>query len=362
MAKVMLKNVTKRFGDQVVVENLSLEIADGEFGCLLGPSGSGKTTTLRMIAGLSAPNSGSIYIGDNLVNHLPPGERDVAMVFQSYALLPHKTVFENLSFPLERQETSKSEIESRVKEIAEILNITELLNKIPAHLSGGEKQRVAIGRAIVRKPKVFLFDEPLTNLDAKLRLHMRAELKKIQKQVGQTAIFTTPDEVEAMAMADKVAVMRKGKLEQYGTTSDIYDHPRNVFVAGFVGSPMINLIDCTFIETGGQAFLDAGEFRLNVTELGSKIKARAKRSEMILGVRPSAINVSDDRQSGECVEAELYTMEPTGAETVLDAKVGETVLKAIVPPTYSPKKNKLWLTFEEKSLHVFDRMTQEAII
>ena len=248
MSKVKVVNLVKKFDKTVAVDGISFDVKDGEFIVLLGPSGCGKTTTLRCIAGLETPDEGEIYIDDKLVNDLPPKDRDVAMVFQSYALYPHMTVYGNLAFPLKMRKLPKDEIDKKVKEVAKLLNIDHLLDRKPRQLSGGEMQRVALGRALVRTPRVFLMDEPLSNLDAKLRVYMRAELKKLQRDLKITTIYVTHDQAEAMAMADRIAVMNKGKILQYSEPHDVYEKPANLFVAGFIGSPPMNFIKASIVE------------------------------------------------------------------------------------------------------------------
>src|SRR5712675_537499 len=255
MAEVALRNIVKTFDRTPAVAGIDLDISDREFVVLVGPSGCGKTTTLRMIAGLEEATSGEIYIGDQLVNDVPPKDRDIAMVFQNYALYPHMTVFENMSFGLRLKKFPKTEIKQRVDDAARILDITELLDRKPRQLSGGQRQRVAMGRAIVRNPKVFLFDEPLSNLDAKLRVQMRTEIKKVHQKVKTTTVYVTHDQVEAMTLADRVVVMNNGRIEQVGTPHDLYHHPKTRFVAGFIGSPAMNLMPCRLVDGNGTAGL-----------------------------------------------------------------------------------------------------------
>src|SRR6202795_3552911 len=250
MAQVALRNIVKTFDKTPAVQGIDLDIADREFIVLVGPSGCGKSTTLRMIAGLEEATSGEIYIGDQLVNDVPPKDRDIAMVFQNYALYPHMTVFENMSFGLRLRKFPKAEIKERVDNAARILDITDLLARQPKQLSGGQRQRVAMGRAIVRNPKVFLFDEPLSNLDAKLRVQMRTEIKKVHQKVTTTTVYVTHDQVEAMTLADRVVVMNHGRIDQVGTPNDLYHHPRTRFVAGFIGSPAMNFIPCRLEQNG----------------------------------------------------------------------------------------------------------------
>lgn len=363
MAKVRLENVTKKMGALCPVYDLTLEVKDKEFVTLLAPSGSGKTTVLRLIAGLETPEAGNIYIGDDLVNELSPAERDIAFVFQTYALYPNLNVYENLASPLRARNTPENEIKKSVQEVAETLHISHLLNKKPTQLSGGEMQRVAIGRAIIRRPRVYLFDEPLTNLDAKLRVHMRAELKRLQKDLGQTTIYVTHDEVEAMSMSDRIAVLRYGVMQQYGTPEEIYNHPKNLFVAYFVGTPPINLFDCTFIETDGKAILETEAFSLNVTDLADIIKKQASSSEVILGARPSDISISKKRRDQDSIPAEVYVSEPMGAITIVDLKVGDKLVKVKVPGVYQASMGeKVWLTFNKDRIHIFDKRSGGLIL
>jgi multiple sugar transport system ATP-binding protein len=359
MAGVALKNLTKQFDGKKVVDNLSLEVASGEFICLLGEPGAGKTTTLRMIAGLEAPDSGEVYIDDVLVNDLEPRSRDVAMTFQSYALYPHLKVYENLAYPLRRR---KAEVDKRVREVAELLRITDILDKKPGLCSGGERQRVAIGRTLVRRPKLYLFDEPLTNLDAKLRLHMRTELKKIQREVGQTAIFTTPDEVEAMAIADKIVVMREGRLLQYDTNREVYGHPASLYVATLIGTPPMNVVDCSLEEADGEAYLDSGVFKVNVTKNRSTIRSQATSSELLLGVRPPDVGVEKVKRGKESFEASVFIKEPSGVDTILDLKIGDIIVKAKVPHTATFNVgDRVWLGFADDRIHVIDKRTERVI-
>jgi multiple sugar transport system ATP-binding protein len=365
LARVEIKNLIKRFGATIAVNNVSLEIKDKEFVVLLGPSGCGKTTTLRCVAGLETPDQGEIYIGDTLVNELPPKDRDVAMVFQSYALYPHMTVYDNIAFPLKMRKYQKSEIDKRVKQVAELLRISHLLDRKPRQLSGGEAQRTALGRAIVREPKVFLMDEPLSNLDAKLRLYMRAELKKLQRDLGVTTIYVTHDQAEAMTMADRVAIMNYGVLQQVAPPEDLYDHPANIFVAGFIGSPPMNFIECSFLEKDGRGYLDAGTFRLELwPEVADIIKKKATSSEVILGLRPEDLSISREVEKPEtAIPAEIYVIEPLGTEVIVDAKVGENIIKLREAPTFrGTMGEKVWVKFNKDRMHLFDKKTEVTII
>ena len=360
LAKVLLKNVTKRFGNVVAINKLSLEAKNKEFLVLLGPSGCGKTTALRCIAGLETPEEGDIYIGDRLVNDLDPKERDVAMVFQSYALYPHMTVFNNLAFPLENMKVPKNEIDRKVRQVAKLLEIETLLDRKPKQLSGGQQQRVALGRAIVREPKVFLMDEPLSNLDAKLRVYMRAELKKLQEKLGVTTIYVTHDQVEAMTMGDKIAILKDGFLQQFDPPSKVYSHPSNVFVAGFVGSPPTNFFDCVLTE---DSVLDAKEFKYPLPKDVAEAAKTATSEEIILGIRPQDIRVYKDAKVKDgCCWANLYTTEPLGDVMILDLKVGDYLVKVVVSPDFKVEKvDKLWIKFPVDKIYLFDKKTGKAL-
>nr|MCU0602979.1 sn-glycerol-3-phosphate ABC transporter ATP-binding protein UgpC [Desulfobacterales bacterium] len=318
MASVTLKNVVKQFKSVTAVENLSIEIQDREFAVLVGPSGCGKTTALRMVAGLEPVTSGEIYIGDRLVNDVEPKDRDIAMVFQNYALYPHMNVRENLGFGLKMRKFPKEEIDQRVQEAADILGIHELLDRKPKQLSGGQRQRVAVGRAIVRKPKVFLFDEPLSNLDAKLRVAMRAEISKLHRRLGATIIYVTHDQVEAMTMASRIFIMNQGSLQQSGEPLEVYKHPANRFVAGFIGSPAMNFIDATLVREQGAYFVAAEGFKARLPEVfSSKIAPYAGRP-VVFGVRPEDMAAQAPGAgggNGNTLAARADVVETLGAET-----------------------------------------------
>ena len=365
MAKLMIKNLVKRFGKTTAVSNLNLNIKEGELLCLLGPSGCGKTTTLRCIAGLEIPDEGEIWIGDTLVNDLPPKDRDVAMVFQSYALYPHMKIFDNLAFPLKIGRVPRREIDVKVKKVAQMLNIGELLERKPTQLSGGQQQRVALGAAMVREPKVFLMDEPLSNIDAKLRVHMRAEIKKLQKDLGVTTIYVTHDQIEAMTMADRIALIIEGILQQHGSPSDIYDHPANTFVGSFVGSPPMNLIECSLIEMNGLLSLEfgGGVCKLNKNIAGIT-KKKAEGSELVLGIRPEDLTLHLNQVEGS-YEGKVSIIEPLGRESVVYVGVGADILKGFVPKTlgFSVKVgDKVWVSFNEDEVHIFDKKSGKILI
>ena len=361
LAKVLIKQLTKHFGKVVAVDKVNLEVQDKEFVVLLGPSGCGKTTVLRCIAGLETPDTGEIYIGDRLVNELEPKERDIAMVFQTYALYPHMTVFQNLAFPLENANVPKAQIKEKVEETAKLLRIENLLERRPKQLSGGQRQRVALGRAMVREPQVFLMDEPLSNLDAKLRVYMRAELKKLQKELGITTIYVTHDQVEAMTMGDRVAILNQGALQQFGKASDIYFHPVNVFVAGFIGTPPTNFFDCNLIKEEPYAF-DAGAFQYPVP---ARLLEKAKEwpSSLILGIRPQDVIVHTKAREKDLITAVLEIDEPLGDRQVLDLRVGDYLVKGMVSPDFKAELgDELWLEFPSDKIYVFDKKSGGALL
>jgi multiple sugar transport system ATP-binding protein len=361
LAKVSLKHLMKRFGKVVAVNDLSLEAKDKEFIVLLGPSGCGKTTVLRCIAGLESADGGEIYIGDRLVNELEPKQRDIAMVFQTYALYPHMTVFQNLAFPLENAKVPPAEAKVKVEKTAKLLKIGNLLERRPRQLSGGQRQRVALGRAMVREPRVFLMDEPLSNLDAKLRVYMRAELKKLQKDVGITTIYVTHDQVEAMTMGDKVAIMNEGTLQQVGTANEIYFHPANVFVAGFIGTPPTNFFDCNL--TKGKPYIfDVGLFKYPVPEVLLE-KAESWPSSLVLGIRPQDVSVHLKSPGKGAIKATLEIDEPLGDRQVLDLRVGDYLVKALVLPDFKAELgDELWMEFPEDKISVFDKKSGQALL
>ncbi|WP_048152214.1 ABC transporter ATP-binding protein [Palaeococcus ferrophilus] len=371
MAGVRLENVWKIFGEFEAVKDMNLEVKDGEFMILLGPSGCGKTTTLRMIAGLEEPTKGKIYVGDKLVADpenglfIPPKDRDIAMVFQSYALYPHMTVYDNIAFPLKLRKVPKQEIDQRVREVAEMLGLSELLNRKPRELSGGQRQRVALGRAIVRRPKVFLMDEPLSNLDAKLRVKMRAELKKLQKQLGVTTIYVTHDQVEAMTMGDRVAVINQGVLQQVGSPDEVYSKPANTFVGGFIGSPPMNFMDATVTEDG---FVDFGEFRLKL--LPEQVEVLEERGylskEAIFGIRPEDIYdafFAQVKVPGEnMARAMVEIVENLGGEKVVHLSVGDLAFVGKFPAESRVKEGEeLDIVFDMTKAHIFDKGTGRAV-
>jgi len=368
MAKVTLENVSKHFVSKgstevVAVKDFSLEIEDKEFVVFVGPSGCGKTTTLRMIAGLEEITQGNIYIGDRLINRVPAKDRDIAMVFQNYALYPHMTVFDNLAFSLEMRKFSKEEINQRVREAAELLEISELLNRKPKQLSGGQRQRVAVGRTIVRKPRVFLFDEPLSNLDAKLRVQMRGELKKLHERLASTIIYVTHDQVEAMTMGDRIVVMKDGLIQQVGQPLDLYFHPINKFVAGFIGSPTMNFVATQLVRSDNRLFVQADGFRLMVPEEKARHLQEYVNKEVILGIRPQDLSKASAQIEGETIPAFVEIIEPIGNEIYLDVKSGRDSLIASVDPKTKviPHENIL-LQATLENLHLFDIDDEKALL
>lgn len=367
MASVTYDHVTKRFGDVVAVNDLTLEIEDGEFLVLVGPSGCGKSTALRCLAGLEEITDGRIYIGDRLVNDVPPKDRDIAMVFQSYALYPHMSVYDNMAFGLKLRKTPAKEIDRRVHEAARILGIEQLLDRKPKQLSGGQRQRVALGRAIVREPAVFLLDEPLSNLDAKLRVQTRAEISKLHNRLGTTFIYVTHDQVEAMTMGSRIAVLRDGILQQLDTPQNLYDHPGNIFVAGFIGSPAMNFFNATLVKDDKGVWVDTGAFRVKVPEhLAEEHRVKSQLgNEVIFGIRPEDIHDPEFAPPGILaapVEAQVDLTELMGNEIFLYLVAGDHQFLARVDPrTRATVGNKVQVVMNMEKMHLFDPRTEEAL-
>ncbi|HNV34049.1 MAG TPA: ABC transporter ATP-binding protein [Bacillota bacterium] len=366
MAEVILKGVTKKYGRTVAVSGLDLEVKDKELLVLVGPSGCGKTTTLRMIAGLDDPDDGEIFIDGKPMKGVEPKDRDIAMVFQNYALYPHMDVYNNMAFGLKMQKMQSSEIEARVKEAAKILGIEDLLERKPKALSGGQKQRVALGRAIVRKPRVFLMDEPLSNLDAKLRVQMRAELSRIHKRIGATIVYVTHDQTEAMTMGERIVLMKDGLIQQQGEPMQLYDDPVNMFVAGFIGSPSMNFIEGKLTKTYDGARFEAGglEIALHGRRLDG-IEA-TEGLDVVLGIRPEHIEDAQFAPSGAhraVLEATADVVEPMGSETLLyvTAKGGMQVTAKVNPSTRAVFGKLVTLSADLDKAHLFDRATGLAI-
>jgi len=325
VASLTFNNVWKRYGQVEAVKSLNLEIADGEFLCLLGPSGCGKSSSLRMIAGLEFVSEGEISLGGQRINELEPRDRDIAMVFESYALYPQKSVYENMANPLRLRKMSKDDIDKRVREAASILEIERLLDRRPSQLSGGQKQRVAIGRVLVREPKAFLFDEPIAHLDAKLRARMRGELKHIQRRLGTTTVYVTHDQLEGMSMADRIAIMRDGVLQQVGTPYEVFNEPANVWVATFVGDPPMNILNGELHSENGSLSVKAPEFQIQVpeTKVGALNAATLVDRKVQVGVRPEALRVSRTQDADHDVAGRVYSVQPLGDVEIIDVRVGE---------------------------------------
>ena len=363
MGQVVLKGINKFYESVHAVKDVNLQIRDKEFVVFVGPSGCGKTTTLRMIAGLEAISSGDISIDGNVINALAPMDRDIAMVFQNYALYPHMSVYDNMAFGLKMRKFERPEIEKRVREAADILGIGELLKRKPRQLSGGQRQRVALGRAIVRHPRVFLFDEPLSNLDAKLRVQMRVELKKLHLRLGTTAIYVTHDQVEAMTLGDRVVVMKDGVVQQVGEPLELYNQPANKFVAGFIGSPAMNFAAVTVTEAAGSLIAENSGLRIKLPdEIAQRLRGHIGR-EVILGVRPEDLTVAGSADLDHpCFDAVIEVVEQLGSEILLDMKVGESIMVASVEPTARVRvADKLRVAMRRSRLHVFDAQTEAAI-
>ncbi len=365
MASVTFDHVTKRFGEVTALNDLSIHVEDKEFLVLVGPSGCGKTTALRCLAGLEEVTEGRILIGDQVVNDVPPKDRDIAMVFQSYALYPHMTVYDNMAFGLKLRKVPKDEIKRRVHEAAEILGIENLLDRKPRQLSGGQRQRVAVGRAIVRNPKVFLFDEPLSNLDAKLRVQTRAEISKLHKRLQTTFIYVTHDQVEAMTMADRIAVLNHGVLQQIDTPQNLYERPANIFVAGFIGSPAMNFFKGYLRQSDGHFYFDAGSFRVQIPDERKEMYGDYVDRPVILGVRPEHIHHPDYAPHGifpQPVEGDVEVTELMGNEIFVYMRNGEHQFVARVDPRANYRMgSKGQVVFDMSQMHLFDPETEKAI-
>ncbi|MDF2567805.1 MAG: transporter related protein [Oscillospiraceae bacterium] len=379
MASLSLRGIYKRYqGGVIAVSDFNLEIKDKEFVILVGPSGCGKSTTLRMIAGLEEISDGELYIGDKLVNDVAPKDRDIAMVFQNYALYPHMTVFENMAFGLKLRKTPKDEIKKRVEEAARALDITHLLDRKPKALSGGQRQRVALGRAIVREPQVFLLDEPLSNLDAKLRAQMRTELSKLHQRLGTTFVYVTHDQTEAMTMASRIVVMKDGFIQQVDSPQNLYTTPKNLFVAGFMGSPQMNFIDSVLLEKDGKLYVEFGSEDTK-TKRGQKFQvelpeSKAKNEELknyigkeiILGIRPE--NIHDEEMflssaTTGLIECEVEVTELMGAETYLFVNCEGSSLTARVSPRSTARVgDSIKMAIDPNRVHIFDKETEQAIV
>ncbi len=360
MTKVLVRNISKHFGNTVAAEDITLEFLDKKLTVLVGSSGCGKTTLLRMLAGLEEPTAGEIFIGDKEVAHVPAWDRNIAMVFQSYALYPHMTVRKNIAFPLEARRTPRPEIRRRVDETAEILGIGELLDRLPRQLSGGQMQRVAIGRAIVRRPEVFLMDEPLSNLDAKLRVSMRAELKRLQRDLGVTTVYVTHDQAEAMTLADQLVVMSGGRVLQIGYPEDVYLHPKNTFVGGFIGNPGMNFLPGKLDKQDWK--IASPHFEITVPEvLRGQLASVPEGAEVVLGIRPEDVQVVTAGTPG-AIAATVYISEVLGKETLLTLMCGDLHVKAIVGAMVRMEIGApIWMDFPVAGLRIFDAKSQALL-
>jgi multiple sugar transport system ATP-binding protein len=363
MARVAMRSLNKKYDEVHAVIDVNLDIRDQEFVVLVGPSGCGKTTTLRMVAGLESITSGHISIDEKIVNELPPMDRDIAMVFQNYALYPHMSVYDNMAFGLKMRKFDKPEIAKRVQEAADILGIEQLLKRKPRQLSGGQRQRVALGRAIVRHPQVFLFDEPLSNLDAKLRVQMRVELKKLHERLGTTAIYVTHDQVEAMTLGDRVVVMKDGLVQQVGDPMELYNEPANRFVAGFIGSPAMNFAGVRVSAENGSLWAKSEGIRIKVPDPIQPRLAPYAGKETTLGIRPEDLHIAGDGDPKELTfDVAVEVVERLGSEILLDVAAGPTTMVASVDPTATAKVHeKLRLAINPARLHFFDNETEAAI-
>jgi multiple sugar transport system ATP-binding protein len=367
MAQVTLEGVRKVYENGfVAVHGVDLVVQDGEFVVLVGPSGSGKSTTLRIIAGLESLTSGRLSIGDRVVNDMPPNERDIAMVFQSYALYPHMTVYENMAFALHLRRTPRGEIDTRVREAARILGITAVLDRRPRQLSGGQRQRVAIGRAIVRQPRVFLFDEPLSNLDAKLRVQMRREIARIRRELSATVVYVTHDQVEAMTLGDRIVVMNEGRAEQIGSPLELYDHPQTLFVATFIGSPAMNIVDGIARFDAGARFVanDDATFAIPLTAKQAERVGATAAERLAAGIRPEDIRIVTDRDaSGITIPAIVDAAEPLGNEVLLYLRAGGQDVTVRADARRLPRPGeRLHLAIDAARVHYFDRSTGRSIL
>lgn len=370
MAKVTLKNIKKAYSkDSFAVKDFNLEIQDKEFIVLVGPSGCGKSTTLRMVAGLEEVTSGELYIGNKLVNNVPPKDRDIAMVFQNYALYPHMTVYENMAFALKLRKVGKDEIDKQVRDTAEILGITEYLKRKPKALSGGQMQRVAIGRAIVRNPQVFLMDEPLSNLDAKLRSQMRTEIVLLRKRVNTTFIYVTHDQTEAMTLGDRIVVMKDGDIHQIGTPREVFVHPVNMFVAGFIGTPQMNFFDAELFIRDNAYYIKIYDFDIKLNHATQEILKKNTEAErqIVAGIRPEDISITGKQP--DC-RAQVLMTEMMGSETYVHANIGDNVVIIRLSSfamdesgyRFNQKSEYLECCFNKERIYLFDKATEKSLL
>jgi len=358
--KIVFKHLCKHFGKVKAVDNLDLEVGDGEFVALLGPSGCGKTTILLMIAGIYKPSNGLIYFDQRVINDVLPRDRKIGMVFQSYALYPHMTVFNNIAYPLKLKKVHRKEMKERVQKVADMMGIGELLGRKPAQLSGGQQQRVALARALIKEPEILLLDEPLSNLDARLRIMMRSELKRLQKDLGITTVFVTHDQLEALTMADKVAVVNSGCLQQFSNPDKLYNHPKNLFVAGFIGSPPINFINVSLQKSDGRFLLKNRDLQIELAkEIGSKAENNSTSSEILLGIRPEHITINKK----EGIETEVYVVEPLGRDILVSVKLEKSMIKVLASPSFKANiGERVRLNFNLDKIMLFDKKTEKSLL
>jgi inositol-phosphate transport system ATP-binding protein len=357
--QIAIENLSKKFGTVPAVEALSLDVNDGEFVAFLGPSGCGKTTTLLMLAGIYKPSGGVMRFGERVVNQIQPKDRNIGMVFQSYALYPHMTVFENIAYPLKLKHVSKVDQQQRVRQIAATMGIDQLLDRRPGQLSGGQQQRVALGRALVKEPDILLFDEPLSNLDARLRLTMRGEIKHLQNRLAITSIYVTHDQVEAMTMADRIAVMNNGHLEAFDTPEALYDHPKTLFIASFVGNPPMNFVDVEVTADGG-AFV-AQNRSLRVTVPRERGEAAARVGKVRMGIRPEDVALADNGSGA--LSGEVFVVEPLGRDDMLDVRTeGESMFVLVDPERRIQPRQTVSLNIDATKLQFFDPKTEKSLL
>jgi len=363
MAKVSFRHVWKKYGNLPAVKDLNIECPDGSFLSILGPSGCGKSSTMRMVAGLEHITSGEILFDEKPINALPPKDRDVAMVFENYALYPHKSVFENMANPLRLRGQDASKIKERVESAARLLEIHQLLDRRPQELSGGQKQRVAIGRAIVREPNLFLFDEPIAHLDAKLRAHMRGEIKHLQRTLGTTMIYVTHDQLEAMSMADMIAVMHDGELQQLGTPREVYNKPVNAWVAGFVGEPAMNFADVTIEDRDGQTTFVHPNFAIAVNDEQQRIiAASAKARQLRMGIRPDCLSITMEKPAGDHITGQIFVTELLGGDMIVDVDLDDSRIRVKTSPEFKELENQTcYITVNRDKWHAFSKDDGKAL-
>jgi ABC-type sugar transport system ATPase subunit len=364
MASILLENVTKSFTalqKYCNVYDLNFEVKDGEFFCFVGPTNSGKTTTLRLVAGLEKPDTGSVFMDGVEVNEVPPSYRQVGMLFESLALYPNKTGFDNLASPLRIQKAPKHQIIERVMEVAKLLRIDHLLDRTPQTFSGGERQRVALGRIFVQRPDIYLLDEPLGALDARLRISTRAELKRMQRDMGKTMILVSHDQEEAMSMGNRVGVLREGRIEQIGTPQELYNYPTNVYVARSIGKPAMNFYECALEQRNGSIFVVHEQFSMDITSSLSKVE-QPKSREVILGIRPEHIEIEENKGHEEDVSAKVCVCEPQGSKTIIDCLIGDQSIRTLAPlEKQCARDESRWLRFKKEKVHLFEKESEKVI-